>query len=75
MGRERDGAGRKVDEYISDKINEARNDAIAIGLIKSWGKRQFELNDDEIELFMRKVLTTLLEHGMKVVRAIDVSLV
>lgn len=74
MGRERDGTGRTVDEYIFDKINEARNDAIAIGLIRSWGKRQFELNENEIEPFMRKVITTLLEQGVKVVRAIDVSL-
>lgn len=74
MARILDGTGRTVDEYIGELIIEARTDAVAIGLIKSWGKRQFELNEDEIEPFMRKVITALLQQGVKVVRAIDVSL-
>ncbi len=74
MARILDGTGRTVDEYIADLILEARTDAVAIGLIAFWGKDQFKLESSEIDPFMRKVITTLLQRGVKVVRAIDVSL-
>lgn len=71
MGKEFDGAGRTVAAYIEACVREAERDAVALGEIVWWGRQQFEFTDDELESFVRTVLSTLIQRGARVVRAFE----
>lgn len=71
MGKELDGAGRTVDAYIEACVREAERDAVAFGEIVWWGRHQFEFVDDELGSFVRRVISTLIQRGARVVRAFE----
>jgi hypothetical protein len=71
MRKEFDGAGRTVAAYIEACVREAERDAVAFGEVVWWGRQQFEFADDELESFVRMVLSTLIQRGARVVRAFE----
>ncbi|MBM3343571.1 MAG: hypothetical protein FJY56_15890 [Betaproteobacteria bacterium] len=68
MAKQLDPFGRTVDKYIEGRIQEARFDAVAFGSIVSFGKTGYELEGEELESFVRKVISSLIERGACVVQ-------
>ena len=70
MNERLDITGHTIEEFIEDELIYVRDDALAFGDIEFWGRDKFKFDDSEIKAFLRKVITALLQQGVKVVRPV-----
>lgn len=63
-----DSFGRDIQTYIEGCLQESKRDAVAIGDIFDYGTNQFNLTGGDALLFLKAVMSALLESGARVVR-------
>jgi hypothetical protein len=68
-----DTKGRSERYWIDAAIHEAKTDVLPFGNIVSWGKQWFELDEKELEEFVRTVVRALLDAGAVIVRPREIA--
>lgn len=57
--------GRTKNDVIEGHVGELESDGVALAVIISQGKYEFDLEGDELIDFVRRCVTAMLEHGAK----------